>query len=69
MQLEFIKRKASLEIMTKYNKKVEITIIELEDDTNKRYKVTKRLPDMRVAETKIFETKEEARKQFDEWLD
>jgi hypothetical protein len=55
--------------MAEYNKKCEISIIEFENHNGKKYKVTKRLPDMSVAETKIFETKEEAKKQFDEWLD
>lgn len=35
----------------------------------KRYKVTRRLPEMSVAETKIFTTKEEAKKQVEEWLE
>jgi len=51
------------------NKKWEISIIEFESKEEKRYKVTRRLPDSSVAETKIFESKEEAEKQFDEWLE
>ena len=49
-------------------KKWEISIIELEDSKSKKYKVTRRLPDMSVAETKMFNSKEETKKQFDEWL-
>ena len=49
-------------------KRWEISIIELENDIGKKYKVTRRLPDLSVAETKIFKSKEKARKQFDEWL-
>ena len=49
-------------------KKWEISIIEFENDIGKKYKVTRRLPNMLVAETKVFKTKEEAKKQFDEWL-
>jgi len=50
-------------------KKWEISIIELENNTEKKYKVTRRLPDLSVAETKVFNSKEEAKKQFDEWLE
>lgn len=56
------------EIKKHPTKKWEISIIEYEDYTGKRYKVTRRLPDMSVAETKIFKSKEEAKKQFDDWL-
>jgi hypothetical protein len=48
--------------------KWEITIAEFEDDEGKKYKVTRRLPDRVVAETKIFRSKDAAKKQFDEWL-
>lgn len=51
------------------NKKWEVSIMEFEDNSGKKYKVTRRLPEMSVAETKIFKTKEEAKKQFDEWLE
>lgn len=50
------------------NKKWEISIIEFENNVNKKYKVTRRLPDLAVSETKIFDSKEKAKKQFDEWL-
>jgi hypothetical protein len=46
----------------------EVTIMEFEDAEGKKYKVTRRMPEMLVAETKIFKTKEAARKQFEEWL-
>lgn len=48
--------------------KWEVTIAEFEDADGKKYKVTRRLPELLVAETKIFRTKEAAKKQFDEWL-
>ena len=48
--------------------KWEISIIELEDSDGKKYKVTRRLPELSVAETKMFSSKEEAKKQFNEWL-
>ena len=46
----------------------EITIIEIENAIGKKYKVTRRMPELSVAETKIFRQKEDAKKQFDEWL-
>jgi hypothetical protein len=48
--------------------KWEVSIIELENHIT-RFKVTRRMPEMSVAETKIFDTKEEAKKQLDEWLE
>ncbi len=56
------------EIKKHLAKKWEISIIELENNVSKKYKVTRRLPELSVAETKIFSSKEEAKKQFDEWL-
>ena len=50
-------------------KKWEISIIEFESDNGMIYKVTRRLPDFSVAETKVFFSKEEAKKQFNEWLE
>jgi len=52
----------------KEHQKWEISIIELESKEGKVYKVTRRMPGMLVAETKIFNSKEEARKQFNAWL-
>ena len=49
------------------NKKWEVNIIELKDN-GKRYKVTRRIPDMSVSETRIFKSKEKAIKQLEEWL-
>ena len=49
-------------------KKWEVSIIELQDYTYKRFKVTRSLPDMAVAETKVFTNKKKAKKLFDEWL-
>lgn len=42
--------------------------MELHDETGTKYKVTRRLAEMSVAETKIFHSKEEAKQQFEEWL-
>lgn len=51
-----------------YNNKWEISIIELKSGKGKKYKATRRMPNMSVSETKIFKTKEEAIKQIQEWL-
>ena len=57
-----------MQIEEHYTKKWEISIFEYENDVGKKFKVTRRLPDMAVAETKIFESKEEAKKQVEDWL-
>jgi hypothetical protein len=50
------------------SKKWEISIIELSGSKGKRFKVTRRLPEMSVAETKMFRSKKKAKQQFEEWL-
>ena len=50
------------------NYKWEVSIIELKNGKGKKYKVTRRMPEMSVSETKIFKTKEKAIKQLQEWL-
>lgn len=49
-------------------KKWEVSIIELQNHKGKKFKVTRRMPQMSVAETKIFKTKKNAIRQFHEWL-
>jgi len=49
-------------------KRWEVSIVEMKDNGNTFYKVTRRLAEMEVAETKIFDTKEKAKQQFEEWL-
>jgi hypothetical protein len=49
-------------------RKWEVSIMEFQDEEGIKYKVTRRLAEMSVAETKIFLTKEEAKAQFEEWL-
>ena len=46
----------------------EVLAPEYRINEDKMYKVTRRMPTMLVAETKIFKSKEEAKKQFEEWL-
>lgn len=57
------------EIKNRWKLKWEISIIEFKNHIGKKYKVTRRLPDMSIAETKIFASKEEAKRQFQEWLE
>lgn len=49
-------------------KKWEISFVEFENYAGKKYKVTRRMPGLSVAETKVFRSKKKAKKQFDEWL-
>lgn len=49
-------------------KKWEVSIMEISKDGENLYKVTRRLAELSVAETKIFNKKEDAKKQFEEWL-
>jgi len=48
--------------------KWEISFIELQNYAGKRFKVTRRIADLPVAETKLFKSKKSAKKQFDDWL-
>ncbi len=50
-------------------KKLEVSIVEFQNDVGKKFKVTRRIPSIAVAETKVFISKEEAKKQFEDWLD
>ncbi len=47
----------------------EVSIVELQDFLGKKYKVTRRLPEMSVAETKIFRNKKKAKELFYKWLE
>lgn len=47
--------------------KWEVSIMELENGA-RLYKVTRRIHELKVAETKFFKTKKLAMEQFDEWL-
>lgn len=48
--------------------KWEVSIIEFEDNEGKKYKVTRKMAELSVSETKVFSSKEEAKKQLKEWL-
>jgi hypothetical protein len=49
-------------------KKWEVSIMELKTSKYKKFKVTRRMSEMGVAETKVFSSKKKAKKLFDEWL-
>ena len=49
-------------------KKWEVSLMELQNHIGKMFKVTRKIPRMLIAETKIFRTMKKAKKQFDEWL-
>lgn len=46
----------------------EISFMEFENAVGKKYKVTRRIPLLSVAETKVFRSKTKAMKQFEDWL-
>jgi len=50
------------------NTEWEMSIIELKEGKRKRYKITRRMPEMKVAETKVFKSKKKALAQLQEWL-
>ena len=50
------------------NKKWEISIIELKNDKKRKYKVTRRIPELSVSEIKMFNSKKRAKNQFNKWL-
>ncbi|MEK6900210.1 MAG: hypothetical protein AABX05_03740 [Nanoarchaeota archaeon] len=49
-------------------KKWEVSIMEILEGKITKYKVTRRIPELSVAETKIFQSKEDAKRQFELWL-
>ena len=51
-------------IKKSFNGKWTISILKL----NGNYKVTRRIPEFGISETKVFKNKKEAEKQFKEWL-
>jgi len=52
-----------------FTKKWEVSLIEFQNGEDKKYKVTRRIPELSIAETKLFRDKKLAKKQFDSWLD
>ncbi len=48
--------------------KWEVSIIELKDNGS-QYKVTKRIPDLGISDTKLFSKIEKALEQFREWTE
>jgi len=48
--------------------KWEVTCEEMSSPTGQVFKVTRRIPLLSVSETKFFSTKDEAKKQVEDWL-
>ena len=46
-------------------KKWEVSIMGFQNQEGKKFKVTRRLPEMSVAETRVFTTKKKAKRLFD----
>ncbi len=57
-----------VDIRTHPTQKWEVSILEFQEGGAAKYKVTRRLPEIAVAETKIFSSKKEALHQAEEWL-
>ncbi|MBI5881225.1 hypothetical protein HZB90_03780 [archaeon] len=51
-----------------FAKNWEITMMELQNNIGRKYKVTRRLPEFSISETVVFRSKEAAKKQLDEWI-
>ena len=49
-------------------KKWEVSFIELSNGKEKKFKVTKRVPELSVSETRIYKSKKRAKRRFEEWL-
>ena len=47
----------------------EVSMLKFQDKGGIKFKVTRRFAEMSLSETKIFNSKEEARKQFIDWLE
>ncbi len=47
----------------------EVSFIELNEGGKKLFKVTRRFAGLSVSETKVFTSKEDALRQFNEWLE
>ena len=47
--------------------KWELSMIKLKGN-GKKYKVTRRVPDLKISETKVFDDKMRAIDQFEEWI-
>lgn len=49
-------------------KRWEVSLLQLRSSKGKKFKVTRRLPELFVSETKVFASKRKAKKQFHDWL-
>lgn len=57
-----------MEIKNHSIKKWIVSISEYKKEDKSIFKVTRRIPELSVSESKVFTSKEGARKQFEEWL-
>lgn len=48
--------------------KWKISCIELQNGKGKKYKVTRRIPEISISETRMFRSKKKAQAQLQEWL-
>jgi hypothetical protein len=47
--------------------KWEVSLIVLKENGRKKYKVIRRLPEMKIAETRVFSSRKKALEQFSSW--
>ena len=45
-----------------------VSISEFRDNGNRKFKLTRRIPELSVSETKLFDKREDAVKLMNEWL-
>ena len=57
-----------MEIKKHQIKKWIVSISEYRNKDKTIFKVTRRIPELSVSESKLFKTKEEAKRQFEDWL-
>lgn len=73
VRLRYINHFFKLEIMTPTQKhptkKWEVSLMKYQNHTGMKYKVTRRIPELSVAETKVFASRKKAKQQFEEWLE
>lgn len=52
-----------------FTKKQTISLLEVKNSESMKYKVTRSIPELSISETKVFKSKKEAIKQFNDWLE
>ncbi|MEK6960743.1 MAG: hypothetical protein AABX47_06210 [Nanoarchaeota archaeon] len=46
-----------------------VSILALKGDLGEEFKVTRRIHELSVSETRMFRSKDDAKRQFEEWLE